>query len=50
METVGRITVTDVIDVVRCPRRTAQFHLQKLTKLKMILKIGKGRATYYILK
>lgn len=50
METVGRITVTDVMDVVRCPKRTAQLHLQKLKKLKMITQVGKGRATYYTLK
>jgi len=50
METVGRITVTDVIDVVQCPRRTAQLHLQKLKKLKMIIPFGRGRATYYTLK
>ncbi len=50
METVGRITVTDVIDIVRCPRRTAQLQLQKLKKLKLIKQIGKGRATYYTLK
>lgn len=49
METVGRITVSDVMDVVRCPRRTAQLHLQKLKKLKLIKQIGKGRATCYTL-
>lgn len=49
METVGRITVTDVMDAVHSPRRTAQLHLQKLKKLKMIKQIGKGRATYYML-
>ena len=50
METMGRITVTDVIDIVRCPRRTAQLHLQKLKQLKMIKQTGKARATYYTLR
>lgn len=50
LDTVGRIMVSDVIDVVHCPKRTAQLHLQKLTKLTLIERHGKGRATYYRLK
>lgn len=45
-----RITVKDVIDILKCPKRTAQFHLQKLKKLGMIRQIGKGPASAYIMK
>lgn len=48
LDQVGRIAVKDVEDVLSCPRRTAQLHLQKLKKIKMIKAIGKGKATAYI--
>lgn len=47
LDQVGKITVKDVIDVLNCPRRTAQLELQKLKKLKMIKQIGKGPASAY---
>lgn len=50
LETVGRITIGDVVTILSCPKRTAQFHLQKLKKLKLILASGRGRATYYTIK
>ncbi len=50
INTVGRITIKDVIDILKCPRRTAQLELQKLKKLNIIKQIGKGPATAYILK
>ena len=49
LETIGRITVKDVIDILECPQRTAQFNLQKLKKIKMIQQIGKGPSSAYIL-
>lgn len=49
LETMGRITVKDVIDILECPQRTAQFNLQKLKKIKMIQQIGKGPSSAYIL-
>jgi Fic family protein len=49
LENVGRITVKDVIDILECPQRTAQFNLQKLKKIKMIQQVGKGPSSAYIL-
>ena len=46
----GKITVSDVVDILGCPKRTAQFHLQRLKKIGTIKQIGKGPATSYILK
>lgn len=50
LESLGRITVGDVVDILHCPKRTAQLHLQNLKKLKMIVPYDKGKATYYRLK
>lgn len=49
LDRIGKITTKDVIDILRCPQRTAQFHLQKLKRLGMIKQIGKARAAGYIL-
>jgi len=46
----GKITVTDVIDILSCPRRTAQSKLFKLKSLGIIRQNGKGPATAYILR
>jgi Fic family protein len=43
------MAVKDVMDILNCPRRTAQLHLQKLKKLKMIKQVGKGPAAKYVL-
>ena len=48
LDQIGRITARDVEDVLSVPKRTAQLHVQKLKKIKMIKPVGKGRATYYI--
>lgn len=48
LDKMGRITASDVEDVLSCPKRTAQLQVQKLKKIKMIKSVGKGRATYYI--
>ncbi len=50
LESLGRITVGDVVDILHCPKRTAQLYLQNLKKLKMIVSHGKARATFYKLK
>ena len=47
---VGKITVSDVVDILEVPKRTAQLHLQRLKKIKMIVQIGKGRSSAYLLK
>lgn len=49
LDQVGKITVQDVVDILHCPRRTAQFYLQKLKKLGMIKQVGKARASAYTL-
>ncbi len=49
LDQVGKITVQDVIDILHCPKRTAQFHLQKLKKLGTIKLVGKGPSSAYVL-
>ncbi|MDD5040541.1 MAG: Fic family protein [Patescibacteria group bacterium] len=49
LDTNQRITVKDVVDILRCPRRTAQLHLQRLKQLGTIKQVGKGPASAYIL-
>ncbi|MDD4531366.1 MAG: Fic family protein [Candidatus Pacebacteria bacterium] len=49
IDQMGRITAGDVVDILSCPKRTAQLHLQKLKKIKMIKQVGKGRASAYVL-
>jgi len=50
LDQTGKITVKDVIDILKCPKRTAQLHLQKLKKLGMIKQVGKGPSSAYIMK
>ncbi len=50
IDQMGKITVTDVIDILHCPRRTAQSKLLKLKELGIIIQTGKGPSTAYILK
>ncbi len=50
IEHVGRITTSDVMDIFNCPKRTAQLYLKKLKEADIIKPVGKGRATYYVLK
>lgn len=50
LDQLGRISISDTIDILKCPKRTAQLELQKLKKLGIIEQISKGPATHYILK
>ena len=50
IDQVGRIAVTDVMEILSIPKRTAQYELLRLKKMRMIKQIGKGRATYYQLR
>jgi Fic family protein len=50
IDQMGKITVTDTIDILNCPRRTAQSKLLKLKELGIIVQTGKGPSTAYILK
>ncbi len=45
-----KVTTKDVMDILRCPKRTAQLELQKLKKIGIIKSAAKGKATYYKLK
>lgn len=49
LDQVRRITAKDVADILNCPKRTAQLHLQKLKIMKMIKQTGKGPSSAYIL-
>jgi len=49
LDQVDRITVGDVVEILECPKRTAQLYLQQLKKLKIIKQIGKGPSSAYIL-
>lgn len=50
LDQVGRITVKDVVDILECPKRTAQAQLQRLKKLKVITQVNKGPASGYVLE
>ncbi|MDD5098334.1 MAG: Fic family protein [Candidatus Pacebacteria bacterium] len=50
IDQLGKITTADVMDILNCPKRTAQLCLQKLKKIRMIKQVGKGRASAYILE
>lgn len=49
LDTMQKIAASDVMDILHCPKRTAQLQLQKLKKLKMIKQVGKGPASKYVL-
>ncbi|MFA4830776.1 MAG: Fic family protein [Patescibacteria group bacterium] len=49
LDQVGKITARGVADILHCPKRTAQFHLQKLKKLGTIKLIGRGPSSAYVL-
>ncbi len=50
LDQMGRITTSDVVDVLGCAKRTAQLEMKKLKKLGIVKSVGKGPATYYLLK
>ena len=50
LDQVGKITAKDVMNIIKCPKRTAQLRLQKLKNLGMIKQIGKGPSSAYITK
>lgn len=47
--TVGKITSSDVVDILKVPKRTAQSKLGRLEKAKILRKVGAGPSTYYVL-
>ncbi|KKP70056.1 hypothetical protein A2X44_02475 [candidate division CPR3 bacterium GWF2_35_18] len=50
VSTVGKITSSDVVDILQIPKRTAQAKLKELSDMKLLQMNGKGPSTYYILK
>lgn len=50
LDQLGRITIRDAVDVLNCPKRTAQLKLRQLKDLGLISQTGKGPAAAYILK
>ncbi len=49
LDAAGRITVKDAVDILECPKRTAQAELQRLKKIKAITQVGKGPAAGYVM-
>ena len=47
--TMGRITSSDVVDILRISKRTAQDKLKKLASMKVLKKCDKGPSTYYVI-
>jgi Fic family protein len=50
IDQMGKIAVSDVVDILKAPQRTAQLELQKLKKLGIIKQVGKGPASSYALR
>lgn len=47
--TLGKVTSSDVVDILGVPKRTAQSKLNKLESYLILEKIGSGPTTYYTL-
>lgn len=50
IDQMGRITASDVMDILKCPRRTAQSKLLKIKNMGIIAQTGKGPSSAYIMK
>ncbi len=50
IDQMGRMTASDVVDILSVPRRTAQLKLSKLKALGVITQQGKGPSSVYVLK
>jgi Fic family protein len=46
--TLGRVSSSDVVDILGIPKRTAQAKLKKLEEIMVLEKAGAGPATYYV--
>ena len=46
--TIGKITSSDVVDILRVPKRTAQAKLKRLEDIRVLAKQGAGPSTYYV--
>lgn len=50
VSTVGRITSNDVMDILKCSKRTAQMKIKRLLEHGLLIKKGEGPASYYLMK
>ena len=48
LDQLGKINIKDIVDVLSCPKRTAQYHLKKLKNIKLIKQVGKGPSSAYV--
>ena len=47
--TVGQLTSSDAVDILKVPKRTAQEKLRRLVDANILVRKGKGPASYYII-
>ncbi|MCH7641349.1 Fic family protein [Patescibacteria group bacterium] len=47
--TVGQLTSSDAVDILKVPKRTAQEKLRRLVDANILVRRGKGPASYYII-
>ena len=50
VSTVGRITSNDVMDILKCSKRTAQMKIKRLLDHGLLDKKGEGPSSFYIMK
>lgn len=50
VDQMGKITAKDAIDILNCSKRTAQLKLHQLKNISIIVQIGKGPSSAYVLK
>lgn len=49
LATMGKITSSEVEDILKIPKRTAQSKLKKMLDLELVKKVPRGPKTYYII-
>lgn len=50
IDQMSKITIKDAVDILNCPKRTAQLKLRQLKDIGMIIQTGKGPSSAYVLK
>lgn len=50
IDQMGKITIQDAVDVLNCPKRTAQLKLRQLKDLGIIMQTGRGPSSAYVLR
>lgn len=49
LTTVGQVTSTEVVDIIRVPKRTAQAKLKRLVAKGVLKRVGKGPSSHYVI-